>query len=55
MKPKDQKNNESFAELMARKDRDEDLRSKVAMTLLFLFIAPAVIALIVEALDKALF
>jgi hypothetical protein len=46
-------NNESWAEMKARHKKDSRTSDTVAMLLLFFVIAPFVIYLIFQALDKA--
>jgi len=45
--------NESWAEMKQRQQKESQVSDKVAMILLFFVIAPFVIWLVVEALDKA--
>ena len=46
-------NNESFAEFMVRKDKEKADSSKVGIIVVFLFLAPFLVSLIVAVLDKA--
>lgn len=48
-----QKNNESWSEMKARHEKDSRTSDTVAMLLLFFVIAPFVIYMIFQALDKA--